>query len=91
MNEPIFPVDGFYCVTCREFTAGVTIKDGKVSADGTAPIFDFCFGRTPEETYGIEEALRTHESEYAEIGLPDPVSVLQVGDYQGGLRNHEQE
>ncbi|MEI6297358.1 MAG: hypothetical protein WCO84_07020, partial [bacterium] len=39
-----FTGDGFYRVTCPKYTAGVTIKDGKITGDGTAPMFHYLFG-----------------------------------------------
>ena len=29
--DVLFPTDGFYRVTCPEYTAGVTVKDGKIT------------------------------------------------------------
>jgi len=42
----LFPTDGFYRVECHDFVAGVTIRDGLVVQDGTAPIFSE-FGGNP--------------------------------------------
>ena len=68
----MFPTDGFYRVSCHLFTAGLTIKNGKVAPEkeGTAPVFFSYVGKTAAE---LEKGI-----EYLKSDLEEPVTVTRL-------------
>ena len=61
--------DGFFQVSCQGFTAGVTIKDGLVSREGSAPMFGAFVGKSA-----------TQLAEFIETECGALVSVNRVED-----------